>query len=113
MRKLIPTATILQSMTYSIPHCPRSHPIAGHTRNANPNAAPMSPIFFVRSLGADISEIYACTTPNPAPPSPQMIRETMKSKKRAEIHATENEVPIVSVRLQKRRINPRRFSPAV
>lgn len=48
----------------------RIPPIAGQIRNAVPKAAPIIPIFFVFSAGAEISDIYACTTQNPAPPIP-------------------------------------------
>lgn len=45
---------------------------AGQMRNAIPKAAPIKPIFFIRSDGLDISAIYACITQNPAPPSPHI-----------------------------------------
>jgi len=55
--------------------------MAGPIKNAIPKAAPMNPIFFVRSAGLDISEIYACITPNPAPPSPPTNRAKRNSQK--------------------------------
>lgn len=55
-----------------IPH------IAGPMRNAIPKAAPMYPIFFALSSGAEISDIYACMTPNHAPPSHPIKRANRK-----------------------------------
>ena len=54
--------------------------MAGPTRNARPKAAPMSPIFFVLVAGVDMSEIYACMTPNPAPPNPETHRASIKRR---------------------------------
>jgi hypothetical protein len=55
--RLIAIAMIHPMITYSIPHWESMPPIAGHTRNARPNAAPMSHIFFVLLAGVDISDI--------------------------------------------------------
>lgn len=113
MRKFTAIATIHPAMTYSIPKPERIHPIAGHTRNASPNAAPMSPIFFVFSAGVDISEIYACITQNPAPPSPVTIRERMK---RINPRLYPAILPVPEMRLErliKRNIYPMRLSPEV
>lgn len=38
-------------MTYSIPHFERSPHMAGPIKNARPKAAPISPMFFVFSVG--------------------------------------------------------------
>lgn len=64
-----------------MPKLESAHPMAGPTRNAKPNAAPIIPIFFVFSAGVEISEIYACITPNPAPPSPPRNRAQRKIMK--------------------------------
>ena len=79
MTKFTAIASIHPIMTYCIPHLERSPPIAGPMRNARPKAAPISHIFFVFSAGLDISDIYACTTPNPAPPSPEIKRAAIKT----------------------------------
>lgn len=51
--------TILQSPTITgiDVTVERSHPIAGPIRNAVPKAAPINPIFRVRSVGLEISDI--------------------------------------------------------
>jgi hypothetical protein len=54
--------------------------IAGPMRNAIPNAAPMSHIFFALSSGLDISDIYACITQNHAPQSPPTKRAKRKRR---------------------------------
>jgi hypothetical protein len=50
-------AAIHPNITYSIPHLDRIHHIAGPTRKAKPNAAPIIPIFFVFVSFVDISDI--------------------------------------------------------
>ena len=72
-------------ITYSIPHLERSHQIAGPTRNASPNAAPMSPIFFVFVSFVEISDMYACATQSHAPPSPEMNLAMRKTINRSPI----------------------------
>jgi hypothetical protein len=52
----------------------RAPPRAGPIKNPKPNAAPMSQSLRARSAGAEISEIYAWITPNPAPPNPEISR---------------------------------------
>lgn len=59
----------------------RIPPIAGQRRNAKPKAAPINPIRFAFSLGIEISDIYACITPNHAPQSPHTNRETRNNPK--------------------------------
>jgi len=59
----------------------RIHEIAGPIRNAIPNEAPMKPIFFTRSTGLDISEIYAPITPKPAHPSHPTKRASKYTRK--------------------------------
>lgn len=53
----------------------RRAPSAGPMRNQSPNIAPMSPIFLVRESFDEISDIYACTTQNPAHPRPPIHRD--------------------------------------
>jgi hypothetical protein len=60
---------------------------AGPTRNAIPKAAPINPIFFIRSVGLDISAIYACITENPAPPSHQTNRANRNTRNSGVHHA--------------------------
>jgi len=60
---------------------------AGPTRNAIPKAAPINPIFFMRSVGLDISAIYACITENPAPPSHPTKRAKRNMRKSGVHHA--------------------------
>ena len=83
-------------MTYPIPHCESVPPIAGPMRNAIPNAAPIIPIFLVLFAGVEISDIYASTTGNPAPPSPETnlaIRNTTKRKPRsADINPDDSDI---------------------
>jgi hypothetical protein len=75
--------TILQRMMILgiVVNLARIPPIAGHMRNAKPNAAPMRPIRFAFSLGAEISEIYACITQNQAPQSHHINREIRNNPK--------------------------------
>ena len=52
---------------------------AGPMRNADPKAAPISPIFFARVSEVEISEIQACTTQNPPPAIPDIKRAKRQS----------------------------------
>jgi hypothetical protein len=96
MRKFRAIARIHQMMTYSIPHLDRSHPIAGPIRNARPKAAPISHIFFVFSAGFEISDIYACTTPNHAPPNPDINRAAIKMINK--VLSSRESIPFVRLR---------------
>ena len=81
--RFILIAMIQPNITYSIPHLERSPPIAGPMRKANPNAAPIIPMFFVLDSRVDISDIYACATQSHAPPRPEMnlaMRNTTNRK---------------------------------
>jgi len=89
-------------MTCIVVICDRSHPIAGPMRNAMPKAAHINHIFLVRSSGLEMSEIYACITPKPAPPSHQISRAKRKipnsGVKPEKIDARfESDMPVLSV----------------
>ena len=110
MIKFNAIAMIHPMMTYSIPHFERSPPIAGPIRNARPKAAPIKPIFFVFSSGFEISEIYACTTQNPAPQSPETKRAPMKIRK--SVYVSKGREKLFE-RLRYKIVYPRRLSPDV
>jgi hypothetical protein len=75
-KRLSVISHIARSMMPSIPKNFASIPqSAGQTKKAVPNAAPISPIFLARVSFVEISEIYACTTPKPAPPVQDIRRE--------------------------------------
>ena len=79
MSRAITQASIVPDIpTYS----KRIAPSAGPTRNQRPNIAPMSHIFFVRFAWEEISDIYACMTPNPAPPSHPINRELRNTREK-------------------------------
>lgn len=72
---------IASIMIHSIPKSfARTHHIAGPTKNALPKAAPISPIFFALVSFVEMSDIYACTTPKPEPPIPEIRREKRYSQ---------------------------------
>jgi hypothetical protein len=106
IRKFSAIAKIHQIITYSIPHLDKSPPIAGPIKNASQKAAPISHIFFVLSAGWEISDIYACTTPNPAPQRPEIKRAIIKIINKI-LFSKER---ICVDRLRYSTIYPRRFS---
>ena len=60
---------------------------AGPMRKAIPKAAPIKPMFFIRSAGLDISAMYACITEKPEPPSHQTNLASKKITKSGVHHS--------------------------
>jgi hypothetical protein len=84
--------------------------MTGHIVNDIPKAAPMSPKFLVLSAGVDISDIYACTAPNPPPPNPATTRETIYIAN-ARVYTPPSHTGVESANM--RRAYPQRFNMLV